>query len=247
MRARLFAAATLLCVTVLSSPAPARAAAPAVANNTSGTNASGTSHTYNLASGGSNGHGHLICAGYSGNQTGTWPAGWTLVTQKTFAGTGNARLEAYYHIHNGSTPSSISVSTGGNVASAYRAYRITGVHASSTATCTAADGNGGTGTNFPPHTASWGAEENLWLLCAAHQSDTVNSYPTNYTANGVNQNCAAAACGVATPIARIRSFRRPRLDRLQQQQPFRRRDDRRAPRGMQPRYHAPRGDRMLRR
>jgi hypothetical protein len=193
MKARLFTVALLF---ALFTAVPAWGAAPTVAATTSGTNGSGTNHTLNYPAGVSSGMGVLMCIGYSVNTSGTWPAGWSVTVATNTFGGGSVTIECRYRITDGTEAASITVTTGASARSAYRAYRITGAHASSAAEGNSTDGDGVTVANPPSVTASWGAEENLWFVAGVHQAETVITYPTNYTGNGVNQNTTAV--GLAT-------------------------------------------------
>jgi hypothetical protein len=173
---------------------------PTVPNTTSGVNAAGTtSHTFNLAAGTVASNGLLICGEFSSNISGTWPAGWTSVVAKSFAGS-SVRLECYYRIADGGEAGSITVTSLAS-ASVYRSYRIAGVHASSIAEGTIGDGNGAMAANPPAHTASWGAEDNLWVVPTGHQAETSITYPAShadYATNGLNQNHGTVFLGIAS-------------------------------------------------
>ncbi len=183
MSARTVLPLTLACLLLA---APAWAAFPTVAATASSfNNTNTTTQTVSLPSGIASGHLLIVLVSCVSNaQTITWPAGWTELFSQDVSTT--QTVEAAYRVADGTEGSTISVSTPGSTACGHLAYRITGQHASSAPE----DGAPATGTSTTPDppslTASWGAEDNLWIAVFGSynaSNPAPPSAPTDYNNN----------------------------------------------------------------
>jgi hypothetical protein len=140
----------------------------------------------------------VVIAGFDGNPTVTWPAGWT----QFFGGNngGAVRLAAAYRVADGTEQERISVTTSAGLRSSHVAYRISGAAAAPTASASA------TGSSTAPNPASFtpagGAKSYLWLAAEAHGGNEVpvTVYPSGYV-RGVSAannggNVAATSRGI---------------------------------------------------
>ena len=130
----------------------------------------------------------IICASKDGSGLFTVASGtgWTTATNAT---DGSAALGVFWKVFTGSgdnlTLSHASETT------VYLGYRITG-HNSQVEVGTAA--TGATNLPDPPSlTASWGAEENLWIATYGWDGNRTNtSYPASYGSNQITNNGTGA-------------------------------------------------------
>ena len=197
MRSRL----VLIVALLLACAVPARAAFPTVATENGGGNAATTSHTINLPSGIVSGDLLVAYMVLRGNETFTWPGGWTVVlslNQSTLS-----KTEIAFRRADGGEGASITVTTsGGALTSAFTTYRITGHHTTSDPEGTIITDTSGN-QDPPSHTASWGAEDNLWFASAHWDNGDreVIGYSTNYT-NGRHDRLSDLAANAALASAR---------------------------------------------
>lgn len=156
---------------------------PVVASVNANVSAASTSQTVNLPASISAGD-LLIAFGVATSLcTYTWPAGWTEMwdpnSQTGFTGA--------YRIADGSEGASITVTASVSFVTTYATLRITGAHASTPPEDGTPAMNVGTTTPNPPSvTASWGAEDNLWIAIMGSSSSAasnVTAYPTNFSDN----------------------------------------------------------------
>jgi hypothetical protein len=133
----------------------------------------------------------------TGNGAASWPSGWTVLYSITNS---NMVGEIAYKVDDGTTGGTINVTTVASVQSAHCSYRIRG-----------RTGNPEQANNAPASTSanmdppslspSWGADNTLWLACAAwNQDNNLNdpTYPANYS-NGFayhsnNNQASMASC-----------------------------------------------------
>lgn len=169
---------------------------PAVEATSAGHTASGTSHAITLASGLVNGELCIACIMGDTNVTAwAWPAGWTELFD-TLGSSGT--LSCSYRFADGTEGGSVTATSTGTATATYNTYRISGQHASS-APEVGTSATGSSTTPDPPSvTASWGAEDNLWLpVLGTPNNNTSGSAPTSYTNllqgdSSSGQNCWSA-------------------------------------------------------
>lgn len=136
----------------------------------------------------------------------TWPGSpaWTVLDAGN-DGSAASRLEVRYRFVDGSegwsgTGQTITVS-GGTEQWCAHGVLISGQHASQAPEVAAATGASG---NFDPPslTASWGAEDNLWLVFAgADGGPAVTGWPASYADNQQEGDTGGAAAGVTGAMA----------------------------------------------
>lgn len=179
---------------------------PVVATIASGNDTgNATSHTVNLPSGTVSGNLMITQVSMDGNTTLTWPAGWTVLAPATSSG-GDGTQEVRYRFADGGEGASMIVTTAGSEAGSWISYRITLAHAS-TPPEAGITTTGSSGSPNPPSvTASWGAEDNLFIATygwgVGNQGHT--SFPTGYTGSqtvATFSNTNVAASAMATKAA----------------------------------------------
>jgi hypothetical protein len=82
----------------------------------------------------------------------------------------------------------MTITTSGNArGSAHATYRITGHHTTSDPEGLGTDGGDAARIDGPSLTASWGAEDNLWITGGGYElaSTTITAFPTSYTLSNV--------------------------------------------------------------
>lgn len=115
----------------------------------------------------------------------TWtpPTGWTEIVDVQPA-TENATLAAAYKIADGTEDGGTITFTSsgtGNLRKGGFVLRITGWHGSQAPEAATASASTTTDPNPPSLTASWGAEDNLWIVASSSASqNSTGSAPTNY-------------------------------------------------------------------
>ncbi len=131
------------------------------------------------------------------NGAASWPVGWTVLCAVTNS---NIVAEIGYKVDDGSTGATINVTTTASAQSAHCSYRIRGRTGNPEQSNTGTS-SGSTNMDPPSLSPSWGADNTLWLACAAWQQDNnLNdpSYPANYS-NGFayhssNNQASMASC-----------------------------------------------------
>ena len=125
--------------------------------------------------------------------------GWTALFWLN--GAGNVSMGIWYKFASGSE-TDFTYTTSSSEKSANRTWRVTGAHDSSAPEVgvTGTDGNSASPGGFSP-TASWGADDNLFVdFVAANSTNpgfTVNQYPTNYANNQFEARTGVTAADAA--------------------------------------------------
>jgi hypothetical protein len=177
------------CLALLGLPAPAQAAFPVVSGICSGTDAvSDTTQVVGLDCAGAFGTisaGNLLIVVFHGSGTDATPTSscpeFTQIID-TAGGGGNGHSFAAYKFAEGDEGTSMNCTSEQSETSSFVALRITGAHASTAPEGTGAAFSATTAPNPPSETASWGAEDNLWIVTAGVDSvsDNITAYPANY-------------------------------------------------------------------
>lgn len=131
--------------------------------------------------------GDLVIAIVSADGAATFT--WDELTELNQQGAGLGPCTASaYRIATGTEGADFVITLSASEKGVVHVYRITGWHGTTPPEVgTLADGDSLT-ANPPSVTPSWGAEDTLWLMHAAADTqliDGVSSYPTNYTTNGI--------------------------------------------------------------
>lgn len=159
-----------------------------------------TSHTVSLPSGIVSGN--LLIVGFNtdGQESVTWPTGWTEIFEG-IAASSQCTLAIAYRQADGGEGSTIIVTTGTSERSAHWSYRITDHEAPATQAPQASGGATGTSASPDPDslTPTGGAKDYLWIAVEGHDRDkTTDAFPTNYDSNQVNTaGAGAGSAGVA--------------------------------------------------
>lgn len=177
-------------------PVPAWAAFPTTSAPTVTHTSAGTSHIFNLPACAS-GKLYLAFVSWDFDVTNTsWPGSWIRALH-VFDPDDNTTDIAY--VFSNGTDTTVTVTTTGSDTGSAQIYCISGAHASQAPEGTAGT-SGTTATPDPPsHTATWGAEDNLWFVVLGHsqQGPNITAYPTNYS-NGVESDGGAATQSIAS-------------------------------------------------
>lgn len=135
--------------------------------------------------------GHPTVSGY--------PTGWVQIAEDNNGGA--AAAEAWYWFADGSL-SNFDVTTDSGQRTTHYTFRISGAHASSAPEATSNNANSST-PSPPSNTASWGAEDNLWLGLACTDNGTITYSGFPETANNESQNTGGAATGCSSGICSV--------------------------------------------
>ncbi len=136
----------------------------------------------------------LICTENGNNRSSTFPGAWTELFD---TGSSDVACVVAYKIADGSEGgTSINVTLSGSSAKVGACLRITNWHGTTPPEATVSAFIAGGQPDPPSETASWGTANNLWIVFAAcdPNSLTVSSYPTNYT---MNQSVQAGGAGTS--------------------------------------------------
>lgn len=133
------------------------------ATNTSSQGSSTDSHSVSLPSGVVAGNLIVIVLGFINASGGSAPSitGFSGYTQLAVAGDSEKLIAAYYRIATGSDTATFTTNNSGF--STHNSYRITGHYAAGVPEATATAGGPNQNPNPPSESASWGADDNLWL------------------------------------------------------------------------------------
>lgn len=194
----------LVLLLLLALATPAWASFPTVQTTNSGGTGSTdtTSHTVNLPTGIASGDLLLLFfAVQGGNQTVTWPAGYTKAfeTASGVDANNDVTFSTYYRVADGTEGSTITVTTSASKSSAHETYRITG-YSSTPVSGTASTSASTLNPNPPSLTPGGGAKDFLWFAVAAVDSGnaTCDAFPTNYintgSSNGGTGGSGAIIC-----------------------------------------------------
>jgi hypothetical protein len=187
-------------------PGIAEATFPAVVGTPTQTadSADTTTHAINYPSSMTNGNLVILYASCrNSNASATWDAAVTPLFNTTpSSGTSRSRYTAAYRTVDGSEGATITLTTSIANSCAAIAYEISGVHASQVPTCTTALQDVANSNPDPPeHTASWGSDDNLWIIgYSVSSTRTTSVTPTNYG----NTVTVSSTSGVDTTIASSR-------------------------------------------
>jgi hypothetical protein len=158
----------------------------------SNTLTTGTSHTVNLPTGITSGERLYYVFAVEGTTAAPTITGWT-VTQVDLGASGGKLYHAYKQA-TGSEGSTATMTTDASTEMSGRCYRISG-HDSAVAP----EGTGNSGANSttydcPAHTASWGADDNLWfaILMVTNGGRTISTYPSGSYINTGSTNSGGA-------------------------------------------------------
>lgn len=193
-------ALALLALLVFASPA--HAVAPSVAaTNTTSEAANTTTHSINLPASIANGDLLVVVMGCRNFTSVNALTGWTELADVASSTSG---LWVAYRRADGSEGATIAPVTAASCAAGATSYRITGHHASSNPEIsTIATDTSGTNTNPNPAavTASWGAEDNLFIAFEVHAAGTdTTADPTNYDPLIEGHGQAAPAGSAASSV-----------------------------------------------
>jgi hypothetical protein len=141
----------------------------------------------------------IAVSGMDGNQTFTWPTGWTEL--KDEAGNGSAvRAGCAWYRAVGGESGTVTVTTGGSEGGGTRILCIRGAHP--TTAPEVSTGVSGSGANANPDSlnpAGWGTENTLWIAAMVNDGNVaVTAGPTNYYEFGNTRWANASGAGVAT-------------------------------------------------
>lgn len=167
--------------------------------NTSSQNSDTSSHTIAVPSGVVNGD--LVIAWFTVDVNPTisgWPAGWTQISSLI---QGSAVTTEIRFLRATGSLSNFSITTSTNQNSVHTTYRISGHHTTSDPEDTTA-GVQSSNANPPSHTATWGAEDNLWIVHSGHNrgDHSISTYPE--TRNNVTQTSLGSG-GVVMAICDV--------------------------------------------
>ena len=186
---------SFLILALLLVASPAWATFPTEGTATLTDTAVGTSHVVNLPTCAS-GNLFVVVGILDGSVTAvSWPGSWVELLGYDDAGA----VDTAGYLFSTGGESTVTVTSTGSDDGAWIAWCITGAHASQAPELTFID-NGATSTPDPPQeTASWGAEDNLWITCVGNTTgaQTITSYPANYT-NSVDNQGAGNRVSCAT-------------------------------------------------
>lgn len=206
MRLGLVICLAALALGIIAQPARADAPFPYVPASQSGSSGGTvTSHIVNLSAS-VNGDMILVCLGFSGTPTVTWPNGW--VSLKSLANGATITLDCRYEFSSGSAAGTVTITTGSSVASAYFSYIIRGALAGTTPNSASLTG---TSANPNPTAVTGSITENcLYIVPLMWNTGTVSvsAYPTNYFGNQVTarwNNAGGTGIASATRDLRIDS------------------------------------------
>lgn len=193
----------LLALGFIAQPVRADAAFPTVPGVQSGSSGGTvTSHVVNVSAS-LNGDMILICIGFGGTPTVTWPNGW--ISIKSLVNGATLTLDCRYEFSSGAAAGTVTVTTGSSMASAYFSYVIRGALEG-----TAPNSASVTGTSANPNpTAVTGSitENCLYLIPLAWNTGTisVSAYPTNYFGSQTTARWnSASGVGVASAVRDLR-------------------------------------------
>ena len=177
---------------------------PVVADyNTSIMSVNSTSHTVALPANISSGNLLVVFFATDGDNTTGWPnEGTDWIQIFGISDTRDIHLSCAYRIADGNEEATITVSTTSNETSAHISFRITG-HGSSINPPEASTGAIEANANPNPDslTASWGTDDNLWIVMEGNDDDdSINAYPNSYSDNQRTLDAGASGptIGVAT-------------------------------------------------
>lgn len=163
-------------------------------------NLSATSFSVNLPGSLAVGDRVVIAADFRSTSTITPPSGYTLLRQ--VAGGGSVGGSFYWErICNGTEGSTATFNSVTATSAAFKVLKITGAHASTQSEISNPGASGDVSAVNPQGvTASWGADDNLFIAFGASSAATMNftAAPTNYS--GLSQNVASsggATCNIA--------------------------------------------------
>lgn len=130
-----------------------------------------------------------------GNETITFPGGWTQLYQTNSAG--QVTAGAWYRVADGTEGASITVTTTNNQMTAHTTFRISGYTGVPEVGVTA---TGNSNAPDPPSlTSSWGVDRTLWIAVSANDMDRAyNSYPNYYSNTRFDEAANVEGCGVAS-------------------------------------------------
>jgi hypothetical protein len=187
---------------------------PTVLSRTNSNDTTGTSHTVSL---GTLSVGDLYIVQFvqdyvSGDAAESFPAGWTQIASNNAAGA--VRQAWRYRVAQSGDPSSITVTTASSEATISRVWRIqsgtfTGNPAGPSTQANSGAGTPSTSPDPPSYTASWGADDNLWIVgngndgartTSGFDANLTNTFSgtTSSTANGVGLGCGEREFNSAT-------------------------------------------------
>ena len=136
---------------------------------------------------------------------GTWttvPTGWSNLAEQGGGGS-VGEMAVFEKIADGTEDGGTATwVTGTGTTAAWQVIRISGAHASTAAEVTTTSGDSSS-ADPPSESASWGAENNLWLAVAGHSAASAAAFtiaPTNYlgfASNGASSGGSACSIAVA--------------------------------------------------
>lgn len=172
------------------------------ATATFGSTSNQTTHTVNLPASIAAGDLLVLAVTNDTDATQTTPADWTRITNT--ASSTLSRLCIYVKDATGSEGSTVDivVSTSQGLSSA--AYRIEGWYGDLAGQEVGVAVAANTSAPDPPSlTASWGAEDNLWIVVLGYDDEVnnINTWPTNYSSNQTNGESNHSNEGTGTALA----------------------------------------------
>jgi len=177
---------------VLVCASPVRAAFPIIETTSiNGLESSDTEITITLPTGIVSGDLIIVSASIDGTPTTTWDSGYTEIFSE-IVGSGGTGLtfESYFRRADGTEGATIVLTLSFGQGVKWACYRISGHHTTSDPEATSAeDAVGDANPNPPSHTATWGAEDNLWIALYSWDDGTSHtSYPTDYDSNQLTES-----------------------------------------------------------
>lgn len=152
-------------------------------------------HTVNMPASIASGDLLIACIAMDGNTTLGWPAGWTGLAAATNSPS-DGTTEVRYRIADGSEGASITVTSGASEQCSYVVQRITGWHGTTPPEAGTPATGSSTAPDPPSLTASWGAEDNLFMVFMGwgNSIQNITVYPTNYSDNQLTDSANSGNC-----------------------------------------------------
>lgn len=150
--------------------------------------------------------GDLLIASVGVRNPGNWtpPSGWNLLLEQPGGGSVGETV-VWYKIADGSEGATLAWSTSVGTTGAWHVYKISNWHGTTPPEVNSVSGDA-VAVNPPSLTASWGAEDNLWIALAGSSANGMffGTAPTNYS--GLSSTTAGSGGGASNMGSARRSL-----------------------------------------
>ncbi len=169
----------------------------------SGSNAATTSHTLTYPTNLANGNLIVGFMATDGDVSQTWPAVFVGQRLSVTSALPESRVRCLVGLSDGTETGNFTVTTGASEDGVWRVFRVTGANGEDAGDFS--DGTDATGDNTSPDpgsaTATWGADDNLWMAVCVTEGDSPTPSVTGAPASYTNLSSDAVGAGGCVLVA----------------------------------------------